>query len=192
MLLTSPGDNNSSLSTDSVQTQTSTAATQRGIEGDRSQSDHACLPASNDIYADAGAAENGASVSSNGEGLTLGSLQRQASRLPRAFAHEVELDGLYALRQAAGFYTRRKTRASSLSRGTLVKLATSNAIGYLDSSFAAPLSPLRARDIQALSDLFLRDDIYTIEADVSQRLLALLPEPYWEDDTFAFLQEFLR
>jgi len=58
-------------------------------------------------------------------------------------------------------------------------------------SYAAPLAPLRERDITALSALFQRDDLYAIEADVNRRLLALMPEPCWDDDVFAFLHEFL-
>lgn len=56
---------------------------------------------------------------------------------------------------------------------------------------AAPLAPLRDRDQQALSDFFQRDDMREIEADVTQMLLQLWPEPCWEDDPFAFLQDFL-
>ncbi|MBC7972290.1 MAG: hypothetical protein H7Z11_19540 [Verrucomicrobia bacterium] len=54
------------------------------------------------------------------------------------------------------------------------------------------MSPLRERDFKALSDFFLRDDIYTIETDVKQRLLLLLPEPCWEESVFDFLQGFLQ
>jgi hypothetical protein len=107
-------------------------------------------------------------------------------------AQETELAALYALRQAAESNTRRRARAELWSRSTLIKRTTSHATGSAEAnSFAAPLSPLRERDLQALAALFLRDDIYAIEVDVSQRLLALLPEPCWDDDVFAFLNEFL-
>lgn len=56
---------------------------------------------------------------------------------------------------------------------------------------AAPLSPLRERDMKALSDLFQREDIFQIEADIADRLLHLLPEPCWEDDPFDFIREFV-
>ncbi|PZV18048.1 MAG: hypothetical protein DCF22_02460 [Leptolyngbya sp.] len=58
-------------------------------------------------------------------------------------------------------------------------------------NFAAPLSPLRDRDLNALSELFLTDKMNDIEADVAQLLIRLQPEPCWEDDPFAFLQDFL-
>ena len=57
--------------------------------------------------------------------------------------------------------------------------------------FASPISPLRDRDLTALHDFFRRDDMTAIEADVNQILLRLLPAPCWEDDVFAFLQDFL-
>ena len=196
MLLTSPGDNHSSLSTDSVQKQTETPEGQYHIAGDHVLSDHTCELTSSSIHVDA--AEPLASevlISAPG---TVGAVSfvpplGQLSRFQKARAHESELDGLYALRQAAGLNALlRRARANLLSRGTLAKLHASNANDYAEiSSFAAPLAPLRARDVQALSELFWRDDISTIEADVSQRLLALLPEPCWEDDVFAFLGEFL-
>jgi len=56
---------------------------------------------------------------------------------------------------------------------------------------AVPPSSLRDRDIQALSDLFQRDDIHELEADMARYLLLLFPVPYWEDDPFDFLREFL-
>jgi len=57
--------------------------------------------------------------------------------------------------------------------------------------YADPLSPLRERDVQALSQWFQRDDMYTIEADINQMLIQLLPEPCWDEETFDFLREFL-
>lgn len=59
------------------------------------------------------------------------------------------------------------------------------------SFHAAPLSPLRERDDQALAALFVRDDIRELEADIDHQLLRLFPEPCWEDELFEFLQEFL-
>ena len=192
MLLTSPGDNNSSLSMDSLHKQPDVAEDQRTLEGDHIQLAHTRMTASDGIRADSSLFEGRSGVANNGGTSTAAPLlPLPVSRSFKTPTHEIELDGLYALRQAAGLNALRSVRTSLLGSGTLAKLAASKAAGYLDNSFAAPLSPLRVRDIQALSELFLRDDIYVIEADVSHRLLALLPEPYWEDDTFAFLQEFL-
>lgn len=97
------------------------------------------------------------------------------------------LDGLEALRQAA---TRQAVQASLLeAQGGAAKtnLRSSEPV----SSHAAPLSPLRERDIQALSAWFDREDMTTIETDVDRCLLVLWPAPCWEDDPFEFLQEFL-
>jgi hypothetical protein len=97
---------------------------------------------------------------------------------------ETDLDGLYALRRVAKRPTLRQPKEWSR-----VALTTLPDIGGSDSSgsYAAPLAPLRERDIVALAALFQRDDMYAIEADVKHKLLSLLPEPCWDDDTFAFL-----
>lgn len=154
-------------------------------------SDCACLPALNGSRTDSPAAEH-ADLAETGS-LLSSVPQRPASRRSDASVQATELDGLYALRQAADLKGLRRTRGGLLSNSTLAKLATaSKSVEPIEtSSFAAPLSPLRARDIQALSEFFLRDDIYAIEADVNQRLLTLLPEPCWEDKVFTFLKEFL-
>ncbi|WP_219904294.1 hypothetical protein [Stenomitos frigidus] len=193
MLLSSPGDNGSSLSIDSLQKQPDAAEGQRSIESDRDPSDHTHEFSSNGRRVNSDASESRSATQSHGGTFFESFSHRQSSRSQSAQAHETELDGLYALRQAAGLNALRRARVSLLSKGTLARLAANTAIDYAAeaNSFAAPLSPLRARDTQALSELFLRDDIYAIEADVSQRLLALLPEPCWEDDVFAFLKEFL-
>jgi hypothetical protein len=163
------------------------------IEGDRVQPDHPCSPSSTDTRADFDATEPRLGSHATEGAIAFAPLpHRQTLRLQKP-TPKIELDALYALRQAAGTNAPRSpARANWLSSGTLAQLTASSAIESAEvSSFAAPLSPLRARDIQALAELFLRDDIYAIEADVSQRLLALLPEPCWEDDVFAFLGEFL-
>lgn len=48
-------------------------------------------------------------------------------------------------------------------------------------SHAAPLMPLRARDLQALIDLFQHDEIEAIEADIIHNLLKRRPTPQWEE-----------
>lgn len=58
-------------------------------------------------------------------------------------------------------------------------------------SFAVLIAPLRDRDIKALDTLFHCDGIEEAEADITQVLLALFPEPCWEDDPFEFLREYL-
>ena len=104
---------------------------------------------------------------------------RNTTNLP-----ETDLDGLYALRRVAKRPTLRQPKEWSR-----VALTTLPDIGDSDSSgsYAAPLASLRERDIVALAALFQRDDMYAIEADVKHKLLSLLPEPCWDDDTFAFL-----
>lgn len=53
------------------------------------------------------------------------------------------------------------------------------------------LTSLRERDWTALIELFDRDDVDEIEADINSSLFWLIPEPCWEDDPFDFLREFL-
>ncbi len=55
---------------------------------------------------------------------------------------------------------------------------------------AAPLSPLRDRDLGALDEFFDRSDMPDLEQDVNRQLLRLFPEPCWEDD-LSFLKEHL-
>jgi hypothetical protein len=178
-----------------VQKQTEITESQCSIAGDRVSADHSCEPSASSIRAAVPEALTGKALTSahgtTGAVSFLPLPLNQPSRFQKARA-ETELDGLYALRQAAGLNALRTARPSLLSRGTLAKLKASSASSDAEiSSFAAPLAPLRVRDIQALAELFLREDIFAIEADVSQRLLALLPEPCWEDEVFAFLGEFL-
>ncbi|KAM3111117.1 hypothetical protein [Phormidesmis sp. 146-33] len=57
---------------------------------------------------------------------------------------------------------------------------------------AAPISPLRDRDIAELSGLFDREDILELEQNVNHYLIRLFPEPCWEDDDdLSFLNEHL-
>ncbi|WP_199322060.1 hypothetical protein [Leptolyngbya sp. FACHB-321] len=111
----------------------------------------------------------------------------QSASLKNTSLPETDLDGLYALRQVAKRQTVRRPQPNKWSRVALPtspdNLKDSESLG----SYAAPLSPLRERDILALAALFQRDDMYAIEADVKHKLLSLLPEPCWDDDTFAFL-----
>jgi hypothetical protein len=205
MLLTSPGDNGSSPSMDFLLDQPGDASKgQSGIEGDRVTSvtaldplggkqaqlentDHLALTS---VSPGVNASETPSDVSTAGAS-PLTSRSHKNARL-KSPLQDKALDGLYALRQAG----ERKTpqlRPSLLGAGTLARLIESNPVETSDlGSFAEPLSPLRERDFKALSDFFLRDDIYAIEADVKQRLLSLLPEPCWEENVFDFLQEFLQ
>jgi hypothetical protein len=56
---------------------------------------------------------------------------------------------------------------------------------------AAPLSPLRDRDLKAMIELFQLSEIEAIERDIIQNLVLRYPEPCWEDHVFDFLKEFL-
>lgn len=97
------------------------------------------------------------------------------------------LTELQALRHAAYLGERQKRRGYSIAADA-VSTASIEVVGH----YAEPLSPLRHRDVKALTDLFQRDDIYAIEVDISQILLRLLPEPCWEDEPFEFLKDFLE
>ncbi len=59
---------------------------------------------------------------------------------------------------------------------------------YLDH--AAPLSPLRDRDLVALDEFFDRSDMPGLEQDINHHLLRLFPEPCWEDN-LSFLKVYL-
>lgn len=64
-------------------------------------------------------------------------------------------------------------------------------LASLLTSYAAPLAPMRDRDLKALGSLFEREDIQDVETDIIRNLLARWPEPCWDDDPFDFLQEYL-
>lgn len=112
---------------------------------------------------------------------------RQHAPLRDTHLSETDLDGLYALRGVAKLRTLRQPQPYEGGRVALTTLPDSVRGNGAPVSYAAPLSPLRERDILALAALFQRDDMYAIEADVKHKLLSLLPEPCWDDDTFAFL-----
>jgi hypothetical protein len=54
---------------------------------------------------------------------------------------------------------------------------------------AAPISPMRDRDLNELSGLFDRKDILDVEQDVNRCLIQLFPEPCWEEKEGNFLKE---
>ncbi len=88
------------------------------------------------------------------------------------------LNELQALRQAAAIGARQKQLYGSLLSAVKAPLATTETVGH----YAAPLSPLRDRDLEALLGLFNCAEMADIEADVKQMLLRLFPEPCWDDD----------
>lgn len=61
----------------------------------------------------------------------------------------------------------------------------------LDLDHAAPLMPLRKRDLVVLAEMFEHDQIEAIEADVIRNLLIRWPEPCWEDEPLEFLSDYL-
>lgn len=76
-------------------------------------------------------------------------------------------------------------------RNVTTQLTRSTAKSSLLADHAAPLSPMRDRDVTELSDLFDRDDMHDLEQDVNHHLIRLFPEPCWEENGLAFLQEHL-
>lgn len=54
-------------------------------------------------------------------------------------------------------------------------------LARITQEHASPLLPMRARDMQALIELFQQDEIAAIEADILQNLRQRSPELYWED-----------
>ncbi|MCY7393489.1 MAG: hypothetical protein LH647_18935 [Leptolyngbyaceae cyanobacterium CAN_BIN12] len=97
------------------------------------------------------------------------------------------ISDLQALRQTAYLGEQQKRRSGSIRKEAIASFDIAQPVG----NFAAPLSPLRERDLAALSALFSTDTMSAIEADVAQLLIRLQPEPCWEDDPFAFLQNFV-
>jgi|GEM_PF-1942486 len=95
------------------------------------------------------------------------------------------LDGLEALKRLA---KSREQQAEQARRD----LGRPFVPGSNDAlSHAAPLAPLRERDVDALANWFGRDDMGAIEADIAHCLLVLWPAPCWEDNPFGFLEEFM-
>ncbi len=94
------------------------------------------------------------------------------------------LDGLAALKQLAQKREPQPTLRQPTDYSLLFKRIEND-------THAAPLSPLRDRDVVALGQWFDRADMEVIEADLAHCLLALWPAPCWEDDPFEFLEEFL-
>ncbi|MFB2878074.1 hypothetical protein [Floridanema aerugineum] len=56
---------------------------------------------------------------------------------------------------------------------------------------AAPLSSLRERDLQALTEMFEPEDAAEVEAELAHYLNLMCPEPCWEEDPFDFLCDYL-
>ncbi|MBD1842841.1 hypothetical protein H6F89_05325 [Cyanobacteria bacterium FACHB-63] len=57
---------------------------------------------------------------------------------------------------------------------------------------AAPLSPLRRRDLEIMARWFDRPDMLEIEQEINHQLSLLHPEPPWEEDLdLNFLKEYL-
>jgi hypothetical protein len=54
---------------------------------------------------------------------------------------------------------------------------------------AAPLTAIPVRDLLEMEDYFDRGDMPDLEADVNHLLAQLFPEPAWDDDAWAFVQE---
>lgn len=97
------------------------------------------------------------------------------------------LSELQALRRAAYLGEQQKLRQGSIAKNCKPSVKYFEAVG----NYAAPLAPLRDRDLKALDSLFERPDIDAIEFDIKQRLLHLFPEPCWEEDVLEFLKDFL-
>ncbi len=112
--------------------------------------------------------------------------RQNAALTPPQVASEVDPDGLEALQQAAQRGELQKQRSGWKQWDTIAP-----ASGYEFLNYADPLSPLKARDEEALMALFQGGNMAEIEADISHCLLQLLPEPCWEEDPLEFLKDFL-
>lgn len=81
--------------------------------------------------------------------------------------------------------------ANRLSDGDAANFGALPFIGGDIYSGAAPLVPLRSRDLAVLEDLFQQEKIDEVESEILRILLFLHPEPCWEDDPLDFLKEYL-
>ncbi|MBE9028478.1 hypothetical protein IQ266_01745 [filamentous cyanobacterium LEGE 11480] len=54
---------------------------------------------------------------------------------------------------------------------------------------AGPLAAIPGRDLSEMQDWFERGDMPELAEDVNHLLERLFPEPAWDDDSWAFLQE---
>lgn len=104
----------------------------------------------------------------------------------RSLSQSLSPPELQTLRQAAKGPNSARSLDDSFRKEFLQARAVEQVGHYAD-----PLEPLRERDLVALAQWFQRDDMYTIETEINQMLLHLLPEPCWEEDAFEFLREFL-
>jgi len=66
-----------------------------------------------------------------------------------------------------------------------------HAVNLPFNGHAAPLMPIRSRDVEAMSELFDIQDIAEIECDINHNLTRRYPEPSWDDEVFSFLSHFL-
>ncbi|NJM49344.1 MAG: hypothetical protein HC860_26810 [Alkalinema sp. RU_4_3] len=55
---------------------------------------------------------------------------------------------------------------------------------------AAPLSPIRDRDLQEMKEMFDREDMLALESEVDRMLSLLFPAPLWDESGWATLGEF--
>jgi hypothetical protein len=54
---------------------------------------------------------------------------------------------------------------------------------------AAPLTPIRDRDLQEMKDLFDRADMHAVEGEVDRMLSMLFPAPLWDESGWATMGE---
>ncbi len=88
--------------------------------------------------------------------------------------------------------TVRGAQTLSLARGVLPESQqVSRTSQSLAVSHASPLAPLRARDRDALEDLFDGDDLAEMTLDVYRYLSRTYPEPCWEDEPYEFLNGYI-
>ena len=77
------------------------------------------------------------------------------------------------------FSIRAEKRKKSSKRGGLGNDIASDILQH-----AAPLISINRQDVTTLDELFWREDITEITADIEQMLQSFLPAPCWDDDPF--------
>jgi hypothetical protein len=121
-----------------------------------------------------------------GATLTNVLLDAQTTSSLRSRQQNADRPEFQTARQPTAFRETERSREESFRKEFLQTQAPE-----LLGNYADPLEPMRERDLEALAQWFHREDMLTMETDINQMLLHLLPEPCWEENPFDFLNDFL-
>lgn len=72
--------------------------------------------------------------------------------------------------------------ASYLNQAALTRSSVTKQSSFSEWTSAAPIAPLRDRDMLELTSWFAREDMPDVEEDINKTLIHLFPEPCWDED----------